>query len=79
MRTVIISEFKAKCIAVINQMNQDNEPIIITRRGKPVARIEPLLTERPARKLGTLHRMKLHVDIAASESTADWEVNELPS
>lgn len=40
-RSVGASEFKAKCLKIINQMNQDHEPVTITRRGRPVAVLSP--------------------------------------
>ena len=36
------AEFKAKCLNLIDQMSDDGEPIIITKRGKPVAVLSPV-------------------------------------
>jgi prevent-host-death family protein len=36
-KAVGAAEFKAKCLNLIEQMTGDGEPIIITKRGKPVA------------------------------------------
>ena len=36
-KIVSATEFKAKCLALIAQMEKDGEPVTITRRGKPVA------------------------------------------
>lgn len=42
MTTVVgIAEFKAKCERLINQMEKDGEPIMVTRRGKVVATVSP--------------------------------------
>jgi prevent-host-death family protein len=40
-KTVGAAEFKAKCLNLIDQMGRDDEPIVITRRGKPVAVLSP--------------------------------------
>jgi antitoxin (DNA-binding transcriptional repressor) of toxin-antitoxin stability system len=32
-------EFKAKCLAVMDQVHSTGEPVLITKRGKPVARV----------------------------------------
>ena len=40
MREIKASEFKAKCLKLIDEVNETGEAIIITKRGKPVARIE---------------------------------------
>ncbi len=35
------SEFKAKCLALLDQVHERGEPITITKRGKVVARLVP--------------------------------------
>lgn len=39
MRTMPAGEFKAKCLAVLDEVNETGEPVLITKRGKPVARV----------------------------------------
>ncbi len=41
-KSVGAAEFKAKCLNLIEQMAGDGEPIIITKRGKPVAVLSPV-------------------------------------
>lgn len=41
-KAVGATEFKAKCLNLIEQMTGDGEPIIITKRGKPVAMLSPV-------------------------------------
>ena len=41
MEEIAISEFKAKCIAVLERVRKTRTPIRITRDGKPVAEIVP--------------------------------------
>ncbi|MGN6779107.1 type II toxin-antitoxin system Phd/YefM family antitoxin [Rhizobium sp.] len=41
VKSVGAAEFKAKCLHLIDQMGNDGEPIIITKRGKPVALLAP--------------------------------------
>ena len=41
MQEVAISEFKAKCLALLEQVRKTKKPLRITRRGKPVAEIVP--------------------------------------
>jgi prevent-host-death family protein len=51
-------EFKAKCLAVLDEVKQTGEPLVITKRGKPVARlvapVEPSLKESPESIFGCL-------------------------
>jgi prevent-host-death family protein len=41
MREVAISEFKAKCLALLEQVRLTKKPIRVTRFGKPVAEVVP--------------------------------------
>ncbi len=40
-RTIPAGEFKARCLALLDEVKETGEEIIITKRGKPVARILP--------------------------------------
>lgn len=40
MRQMNVSEFKQKCLALIDRL--DKEGIVITKRGKPVAKVIPM-------------------------------------
>ena len=42
MRTIPAGEFKAKCLAIMDEVQAGGEPVIITKRGKPVVRITAL-------------------------------------
>ena len=45
MKSVAATEFKAKCLALIDQVHDTGKPITITKRGKPVAVLQPLADE----------------------------------
>ena len=40
-RTVPAGEFKAKCLALLDEVAKTGETLVVTKRGKPVARILP--------------------------------------
>jgi prevent-host-death family protein len=42
---VAASEFKAKCLALIDRVRERGEPITITKRGRVVARLVPAADE----------------------------------
>jgi len=75
MKHMLISEFKAKCIAVIKEVKQSGEPVLVTIRGRPMARVEPF-TEDPRRKaLGTLKgTMRIRRNLVGVDTTKDWEM-----
>jgi prevent-host-death family protein len=41
MEEIAISEFKAKCLALLERVRQTKKPLRITRFGKPVAEVVP--------------------------------------
>ncbi len=41
MKEVAISEFKAKCLAILDEVHKTKHPVRVTRRGKPVAEVVP--------------------------------------
>ncbi len=41
MEEISISEFKAKCLALLERVRRTKKPIRVTRFGKPVAEIVP--------------------------------------
>ena len=41
MEEIAISEFKARCLALLERVRQTKKPLRITRFGKPVAEIIP--------------------------------------
>ena len=42
VRTLPASEFKARCLELLDEVARTREPLIITKRGRPVARLAPL-------------------------------------
>jgi len=40
-------EFKAKCLKLLDEVQKQRRQVIITKRGKPVARLVPLSEELP--------------------------------
>jgi prevent-host-death family protein len=44
-RYVAAAEFKANCLRLMDEVAQQHQPIIITKRGKPVAKLVPIEQE----------------------------------
>jgi len=76
MIEVSISEFKAKCLALLEQVRKTRQPIRITRHGKPVAEVVPPapVVDRNA-MFGSMKNSKIIGDIISPANDADeWEV-----
>ena len=42
MQTINASDFKAKCLALLDQVERTGEEITVLKRGRPVARLLPV-------------------------------------
>ena len=71
MQEIGISEFKAKCLSLLDEVNKTKKPIRILRRGKPVAEVVPPTPAPKRRKLGKLAgTVKILGDIVSP--VIDW-------
>ena len=77
MEEVAISEFKAKCLALLERVRKTKQPIRVTRHGKPIAEIMPPTTviDRKAWIGSMKNRMKITGDIISpAVDESEWEV-----
>ena len=75
MRTLGISEFKAKCIEELKKVQRSGEPLVVTLRKQPIASVEPYQELPRKRVLGaTPGRMTIHGDIVHSDFQQEWEM-----
>ncbi|HUK47604.1 MAG TPA: type II toxin-antitoxin system Phd/YefM family antitoxin [Terriglobales bacterium] len=44
MKEMPAGKFKAKCLAVMDEVQKTGEPVLITKHGKPVAKLVPAPT-----------------------------------
>ena len=42
MKKIAAGEFKARCLTLMEDVRSTREPLIITKRGKPVAKLVPV-------------------------------------
>ncbi len=70
MRTISLSEFKKTCLAVIDEVSSTRTPILITKRGRPFARL--VAAGRPEILIGRLKgKLKIVGDIESPAGV--WE------
>ncbi len=72
MESIKASEFKARCLKLMDQVASTGEELIITKNGKPVAKLVPLAPK--AATLFGLHQGSMDIagDIESPIDT-DWE------
>ena len=76
-RAIKASEFKAKCLKLMDEVSETGEEIVITKNGKPVAKLTAF-RERPKTLFGIGRgRMKILGDII-SPLDVEWEAEVDP-
>lgn len=75
MPTIQASVFKAKCLALMDQVARTGETIVVTKNGKPVAELRPHRPPR-AKSLIGLHKGQIQIvgDIVEPIGSRLWEV-----
>ena len=75
MKKMAAGEFKAHCLSVMDNVQKTKEPVLITKRGKAVAKLVPV-EEAPREFLGRLEGVvKIVGDIESPiEPPEAWEV-----
>ena len=66
MKTIKASDFKAKCLQIMNEVAESGTVIVITKNGKPVAQLAPIVSR--AATLAGAHQGKISIvgDIVGS-------------
>lgn len=75
METITISKFKATCLAVLERVRQTREPVLVTKRGMPIAEIKPPPEAQTGAWLGAMAG-SAHIAgdiVAAAEPEDAWE------
>ena len=75
--TIAISEFKATCLAVLERVRRTGASIIVTKRGEPVAEINPPSAASTGPEwLGSMRGSAVLTDdlIAPASADGDWDV-----
>ena len=77
MERVLISKFKAKCIELIKRVHATRQPLIVTLRGKPVAKVVPCEESgETGVKLGSrIGNAIFKGDIVHFDFKDEWEMN----
>lgn len=75
MKKVAISEFKAKCLAMLEEVQKTKTPLLVTRFGEPVAEIIPPSAASSGNWMGSMKdSIKILGDIVApATDESDWE------
>jgi prevent-host-death family protein len=75
MKTMPAGQFKARCLKIMENVRSTREPVVITKRGRPVAKLVPA-DEEPDDVFGCMKgEVEIVGDIVSpAVPLEDWEI-----
>lgn len=77
-KEIKISEFKAKCLKLLAEVADTGEEIVVTKRGKALARIVPERTSKPSTLQGSMKGL-IEIQRADKSIPSAWEQDAIES
>ncbi len=69
IRMVAVSELKTHCLRLVEEVARQRREIVVTKRGKPIARVVPI--DQPSAEADA--RARLHGTLIGGEKLSDFE------
>ncbi|MGA7885586.1 MAG: type II toxin-antitoxin system prevent-host-death family antitoxin [Acidobacteriaceae bacterium] len=76
MKTLPAGKFKAQCLALIDDVYEHGGEVLITKRGKPKAKLVPIAERKPESIFGFLKGRARVVGDIVSPIVEPWEWDE---
>lgn len=76
-RTIKASEFKARCLKLMDEVAESGEEVVITKNGRPVSRLVPYRAQPKAPFGRDRDKIRVLGDMTAP-SDAEWEAETNP-
>lgn len=73
MREVSATIFKAKCLALLDEVARTHDTLVVTKRGRPVARVVPLDETATASPLEHSVTLVAEDDAAYFSTGEEWD------
>ena len=71
--TICASEFKAKCLAILDRVEARGGRVVITKRGRPVAVVVPVSGAAPVLRGSWKDKIRVHGDLVRFSELDDWK------
>lgn len=72
MRRIAAGKFKAQCLAIMDEVQAKRETVVITKRGKPIAKLSPVEKETDDIFGFMKGKIKILGDIVSPLPPEDW-------
>jgi prevent-host-death family protein len=74
-RSITASDFKAKCLGLLDEVSENGTEVVITKHGKPVARLVPVSSRRRSLQGAWKGLARVTGDIVHVDWTHDFEAS----
>jgi prevent-host-death family protein len=74
--TLGVSEFKAKCLHLLEEVERRGDHLVITKRGRPIARVMPVGDQLKPLRGSWEGIVKGEEDVVCFDLSGDWEANQ---
>ena len=71
--TLAASDFKARCLRILDEVAEQGVSVIITKRGRPIARLIPIVSRDKPLKGSWKGIVKIKGDIVHFNVADEWE------
>jgi prevent-host-death family protein len=73
LKSINASEFKARCLRVLDDVQATRTEVVITKRGKPVARLSPIGRGRRTLRGAWKEMVRIRGDIVQVDWSSEFE------
>ena len=74
--TLAAAEFKATCLELMDRVRETGVEYVVTKHGKPVAKLVPYVAPKPRKVVGSMKGTVLKYERPFDPIDAEWDINE---
>jgi prevent-host-death family protein len=74
--TVAAADFKATCLELMDRVRETGQEYVVTKHGKPVARLVPYVAPKPRKVVGSMKGTVLKYERPFDPIDAEWDINK---
>lgn len=75
-QAVPAAEFKATCLELMDRVRETGVEYVVTKHGRPVAKLVPYVPQTPRKGFGALKGTVLKYERPFDPIDAEWDVNK---
>jgi prevent-host-death family protein len=73
---IAVSEFKARCLSLLEEVAEKHHMLIITKFGKPIAKVSPIENTKPPLLGSWKGVVQVEGDIVHFDTSDEWALDE---